>query len=403
MKLKTLIDEMKNDYLVLFGLVTAIGQLSFLGNLFSKGIKSTTLYLSCLGIFSLMIWFFIRHFQKIKSLPRYSSKRRTYKILSIIYAVLALLALLPAGYRWAYLYTTWFTKENTDPQSIETGHLFGGILSTAQAAPQSSALEVSMYLDPLRSSLQCIQTRNPTGTSEIAFNVSRCANYAISEERAGQIMLGHRISEGDPKRKELENKLKSAFRALEIISTYRGKHEPLLERGPEIMFFFTKEYEWKKKFLATGLIPNVEEWIRLKKEYPNEERGLREFFVNWIGFLDPLFRVSFTNNTDETIELTNIKYTATPGGITKAELIGAYETPRYRLLLRPGMHEDEFHPPIIVSPHSVEQIDLLIALHEPKPGALYGIKLEFSTKDERHKTTVPPFSVTFFGGKEAQR
>jgi hypothetical protein len=148
------IQVVKSDYIIIAGLVIAIGQLSFIGTLFTKKMESWQIYIICLVAFCLMIYFSRRHFKEAKQHRLRSGTRRFYRYMGFIYIILAVLSLLPAGYRWAYLHTDMLDQEEPPPP-IETGYLPISLLPTASAATTQNNLQVDMYLDPLRSSLVC--------------------------------------------------------------------------------------------------------------------------------------------------------------------------------------------------------------------------------------------------------
>jgi hypothetical protein len=205
-------------------------------------------------------------------------------------------------------------------------------------------------------------------------------------------------------REEFQNRYQAdlmipAFEALKRIVQYRGSNEPLLELGPNLLYHVAIRREVKRKFLNARLLPNADEWNRLRRESPIEERALREFVINWIGFFDPLFHLTFRNNSSAPILVSKINYTATRISVARAELVGAYETPRYFLKLRDGTNDDEFHPPILVPAHSIKEVDLLITLTQVSPGSTYDIKLQFSSQDGKYQATLPTFSAEFFKGK----
>lgn len=118
--------------------------------------------------------------------------------------------------------------------------------------------------------------------------------------------------------------------------------------------------------------------------------------MEWVGFLDPFFHVTFRNPTIKQLEITTIKYKANARrGVLKAELSGAYDTPRYLVEMQEGIHEEEIHPPIEIDPSGVKEIDLLLRLKNADPGVTYDIEVEFVTRNPTYRAVLPTFAVTF--------
>ena len=163
------------------------------------------------------------------------------------------------------------------------------------------------------------------------------------------------------------------------------------------MFRFAQNRAWQKTLLDSGLLPNASEWERLTKEYPDDSLALRRYIVEWVGFLDPFFRLSFRNTTSRPIEVSTIRYTADPRRVVAGQvtLIGAYDPARYLIQLQKGAHETEFQSQVIVPPNAVKEIDLLLLLKQPDPQITYDLTFEFISKRDGYKVKLPPFGVTF--------
>ena len=126
-----------------------------------------------------------------------------------------------------------------------------------------------------------------------------------------------------------------ATRALAVVQTYR--HPTANGRSPsETVLTAIKTPQDKTGFFAEGLMPNVSEWKRLDTDYPNEALALRRLQSDWLGLLDPCFRVTFSNSTDQPVTVQRIEYSATLDGGVLGELIGGFETARYLFELPGG-------------------------------------------------------------------
>lgn len=402
---KEFIDEIRKDFVAVTGIVAATAQVTALKKLFGNEMETTLVYLISIASFIVMLYFCIRYFKRRRIYRFHTQKRRLYTILCLIYVTLGLLSLLPAGYRWMYIHTPWIPDQK-EPRDIEIGKLFFETVVEAHGATQQRPLEVNMYLDATRTSLQCLKSKASGISSEEAFNVDRCARFAISPARMQRLLYGHGIDEDSLgvyafQREHSASVMQPSFDALQTIAKYRGRHEPLLDRGPVILFLFTKDASWKKKLLSEGLLPNAAEWNRLTKEYPRQAAGLRKLLVDWIGLLDPFFHVTFTNTTNKQLEVSTITYRATPrrGDGLKAELFGAYETPRYLAELQEGAHEIEIHPPIQIAPSRGTEIDLLLRLTNPDPGIIYDIEIDFVTRSPVYRSALTPFAITFYDAR----
>jgi hypothetical protein len=398
MNIENFINVIKSDYLILVGFVAALGQISSMSRLFNSDTESWQIYAISLSLFCLMAYLSIRHFQKSKKVSLFKSKDRIYQYLGYFYILLSILSLIPASYRWAYLHTNLFQGPKA-PVNIPRGHSPSSLIKQAHAGELRKSLEMVMYLDPLRNSLECRETRKNKSYQANTLNIENCIWFSLSSMRSNNIVDGGNLSKTDFKRKYENNLMNPVFSALMRISYFRKKHEPLLELGPDLIYWITHRSDYKTKFLNANILPNADEWQRLRRVYPYEEKVLRDFVIEFIGFLDPLFHIIFKNNSSETILISSINYTAKYIMTQRAEMFGAYSIPRYILKLHDGKNIDEFYPPIIVDAHSVKEIDLLITLSEPSPGALYEIILEFSSHNRRHSVKALPFFVTFFSGK----
>jgi hypothetical protein len=391
-------DELHQNFLNLMGLITVLGQLAFLTKLFSSETPTHTIYLTSLGLFCAMMFLFVQNYLKIRNVARCSRKYRIYGALSLVYAFCALLALLPAGYRWWYIHYP--HEPDVEPEEPIIGKLWFGISSEVHAAERQPTLELHMSLDSLRTSFQCSRTRNRKATDE-TFNVADCAEYAIPSYRLEQIANGHGLDESASEKEEFDRlysaMMKGAFRALETIATYRGKHEPFLDRGPVIMQLFSQKPAWKKTLLDAKLLPNAGEWERLTREYPERALDLRKFIIEWVGFVDPFFRLTFRNTTSRPIQISTIRYTADPRRevVEQATLIGVTDVPRYLLELRQGQHYTDLQPTIVVPAQGTKEIELQLRLKQPVFGLTYDIKLEFLSERAESLITLPSFGVTF--------
>lgn len=398
--LTALKDELQQGFLNLLGLLTALGQLALLVKLFSDETNTNTVYAASIALCCAMLFLFIRSRLKVRKLAPRSQKRKIHKALSIVYAACALIALVPGGYRWWYIHYP--HEPGEEPSEPVIGALVGAMIVNVHAAELQGVLELNMSLDSLRTSFQCSRIRNDRKERTDTFNVNDCAEYAIPSYRFDQLMNGHGLDEsaaGTRAANAIDSRMMaSAFRALERISIYRKKHEPYLDRGSIIMFLFAQNPNWKKTLLAAGLLPNAAEWELLTKEYPDESLALRKFVIEWVGFVDPFFRLSFRNTTSIPIEVSMIRYTADPRrGVVAGQttLIGSADTPRYRIELDKGAHETELQPHVIVPPNGIKEIDLLLLLKQPDPYITYDITFEFLSRRDGYQVKLPPFAVTF--------
>jgi hypothetical protein len=397
-------NEIKQDYTFLLGLIAFLGQVYGFTKLFDSSLTTTEVYAWCAMLFLLMAFLSVRYIYKAKRVsPHARKQRRIYRLLGVAFIVLAIVALLPAGYRWRYLHTSW-TPTDEAPPEIEPGFTIKQVRAEIPSEKAQLPLEVDMYLNSSRSSLQCSKGRNHEPITDQTFQVAKCVEYNILGSRLTQIFQGHNIGEHDPRLSEFNRKysvdmIEPAFQALKKIAEYRNKHEPLLDLGPTIIILFVQNPDWKTKLLKEKLLPNADEWTRLTAEYPMLAKGLRKYLIEWVGLLDPIFHVSFRNNTKMPMEVIRVNYTAAFRRVgPQAEVIGAYVPPRYLLNLEEGTHQEELQPPILIPANTVKEIDLLLRLKQPEPGATVDISLDFLSLNPKYHAAVPGFAVTFWRG-----
>jgi len=385
MRRNTIAEFVMADYGAIAAVVAAITQFSFFGTLLRSDTPTATVSALCSALFAVVVIVAVRHCtQRRKALLR-AHRHRTFWFLTLLYIVLGIIVLIPVVHRLVYLYVP-----DWNPRPVryrETGTIFGIAVASAQVL-ETGPLSVRMALDPTRTSLECIATRPSTRRlPQDALSVSQCEAYAVSAERAGYL-----LGESEPKLPE--DRTSQIVEALGYIAKYRGSRDALLERGAGLIPLFSKD-QWKSRLLP--LLPTgTSEWAYLRKEYPRHELQLRRFIVEYVGLLDPLFHITFRNAGAETVRVAMVRYTAKAYPPKKASMIGNYETPRYRLEIEAGSHEEDLTPAVVVPSRGQAEIDLLIEPKVPRPGVGFMIELTFASDDDKYTASVPPFQVVFF-------
>lgn len=398
------IRSIRNDYFLTIGLISVLGQFYILNFLFSKNTPSQEVYLGSIIAAIWLLFLCIRYKKKTKIQGVNISVRKKSKILFYTFLFLSLIALLPAIYRILYLYTPLFSNPEEEAEPIQIGTNNNSYpFNFASFSNLKGNLYTNIYLDPLRSSYSCISAIDKQFNDEELTSLKECIHLGIKSQRARHILSGLRDSYDERLKFENENftlVIKPTLFALQKISQKRTNKDPLLELGFDLIWNIVSSREWKAKFINSGILPTVSEWEFLEKEYPNYSNGLKHFLVEWIGLLQPFFHVTFKNTTNEPIEVSKISYKLKKNPeITKAELIGTYQTPRYKILLKEGNHVDFFNPNIILKPNEIKEIDMILWFQKPEKGRTYDLELQFESQNGELISNITKLSISCYTDK----
>lgn len=258
----------------------------------------------------------------------------------------------------------------------------------------NEGLTVNMQLDSRHTSLVCDTNNAPI--------VGECIVFNLPKERWNRFMDMGRWKD-IPKGYDFGLN-RQAYGALVRTQRMResndlAKLNKRRERPDMFMVDLLKDPTMRDLLSPPGLLPSAIEWRILERNHPQEAYALMKWLIEWVGLLDPFFRVTFMNQTDRTLRINKLKYKCEYRTTWLAILMGAYKTPRYVLELKDGHHEEAFDPPVEVSANDSKSIDIVVMLKEPQPGAQYRISLNFVSDDGIYEASTQEFDVIFWKGK----
>ena len=284
------------------------------------------------------------------------------------------------------------TKEPSNAAEVGT---IVGVEATKQ-----ETLSVYMTLDPLHTSLRCLARREGVAASDETLDVRRCSSFGLDDQTADQILYGATRMSDKEKHAFDKDVLLPCMRTIDRLGRLRA---PEAVDGYSVFdpdrFFAASFYEWKQAFLKKGLTPSAEEWRKLAQEDPTRTSVYRQFLTDWIGMVDPYFRVSFNNLGASPIIITTIEYVAREEKAFKALMMGAEAEPPYVLRFKEGRHSEGLAPPVHLPPNSSKDIGLVLLRDSTCNSNRYEFEITFASADGKHKVTTPKFSVMFYRDK----
>ena len=178
----------------------------------------------------------------------------------------------------------------------------------------TSGQRITGFLDTSQTSLLCIDYREQSRISEAA--IATCAHFGLSNDRTSNLKFGHGELDDSArlqfKTKYLRN-FTEAARALRLLAEYRNRQEPLLgdaSSGFEALYRATSNSELMQEFRDANVLPaTVQDWDIVRSS-PELESPLRKFYVEWIGCLAPVFRLTVESGSVRSKVINGVTYAA---------------------------------------------------------------------------------------------
>jgi hypothetical protein len=286
--------------------------------------------------------------------------------------------------------------------SIENRTALSDGTALAQPPREKPSVALTMQLDPLMTSVECLVPRKSGRNSKRLSNLDDCATFGISDDRIKTILFGDtEIQHSDRlayERAYWSTVLRPAWQGAAMVQEKRP-NGVRVDYMAETESFFRSFYAWKTNFLERRLIPDNVEWADLELRSPEKALALRKLILGWVGVPDPYFRLTFQNLSASPVVISKIQYSAKFETTYKASLLGELRSKPYVLTIEEGVHEESLVPALTIPANSVATMDLLLNTAKGA-GSKFDTLIKFALSDGFVVAETPAFSVIFFRGKE---